>query len=349
MALTSKVDTFSSNHQDHQTNTDAILKAIMALTSKVDTINSDVESLKYAMGTLQINTTIQHNILAQELTTLKSQIQNHDTISSDVESVKYALGTLQTNTTYQHNILAHELTTLKSQIQNHVSPKTSCSPPSHSSAQGLTSQMSALESEMKAINHTLHTLQDNTTTSDANLTKDIDQIKRQHFCFSVQLENFQNLQRKVHTAALNTETAMHDLDNLCVSVQTSLANSSKALESLEAKVEASQPVFSEVQSGVVISKYLLDNLSDQVKILAKVTTSQKPSQQSAIPSLDEDDPEAVRHLKKRDVEKPAQKESASKKQITAAIQRKTKGKNIMRGAQQETDAVKALVELKGKR
>ncbi|GKA93928.1 hypothetical protein Tco_0815914, partial [Tanacetum coccineum] len=264
----------NSNHQDHQTNTDAILKAIMALTSKVDTISSDVESLKYAMGTLQTTTTIQHNILAQELTTLKSQIQNHDTISSDVESVKYALGTLQTNTTIQHNILAQELTTLKSQIQNHVSPKTPCSLPSHSSTQGLTSQMSALESDMKAINHTLHTLQDNTTSSVANLTKNIDEIKRQHFS------------------------------------QTSLANSSKAFESLEAKVEASQPAFSEVQSGVVISKYLQDNLNDQVKILAKVTTSQKPSQQSAIPFLDEDDPEAVRLLKKRNVEKPAQEEPA---------------------------------------
>ncbi|GJY94181.1 hypothetical protein Tco_0510542, partial [Tanacetum coccineum] len=260
--------------QDPPTDTSAILQAIMALIPKVDTINSkgerkeegekekreednlrcgkngqvadirsvhikfdgycdtfwssylimaqmrnsDVESLKYAMGTLQTTTTIQHNILAQELTTLKSQIQNHDTISSDVESVKYALGTLQTNTTIQHNILAQELTTLKSQIQNHVSPKTPCSLPSHSSTQGLTSQMSALESDMKAINHTLHTLQDNTTTSVANLTKNIDEIKRQHFS------------------------------------QTSLANSSKAFESLEAKVEASQPAFSEVQSGVVIKR-----------------------------------------------------------------------------------------------
>ncbi|PWA41104.1 hypothetical protein CTI12_AA555720 [Artemisia annua] len=159
MALTSKVDTISSNQQDHQINTDAILQSITALTCKVDVMSSNLENIKSYMAALPTNTTTQQDQHEQEITTLKAQNQSH-----------------------------------------------------HTSVQGLTSQVSALESEMKAVHHTLHTLQDNTVTFDAKLTEDIDAIKTQHFCFSVQLENFKNFQGKVHATAINTQTAVNKLN-----------------------------------------------------------------------------------------------------------------------------------------
>ncbi|GJZ45123.1 hypothetical protein Tco_0592719 [Tanacetum coccineum] len=160
---------------------------------------------------------------------------------------------------------------------------------------------------MKTVHHTLRTLQDNTVTSDAKLTEDIDSIKTQHFCFSVQLENFKNLQEKVHTTAINTQRAVNNLNDLCVAVQTSLgnlsnaflanaANSNKNLESLEAKVEAAHAGFSMVQTTVGINKHSLDNLNEQVSKLVNASTYQ---QSAVLISSDEDDSKMTLKLKRK--------------------------------------------------
>ncbi|GJS82127.1 hypothetical protein Tco_0748668 [Tanacetum coccineum] len=186
-------------------------------------------------NTAQQDPSTHTSAILQAIMALTSKV---DIISSNVESVKSCMATLQT----QQDLLERELATLKAQNQNPAPSQNPSSPTFHSSVQGLTSQVSALESEMKAIHHTL---QENSITSDAKLREYIDEIKTQHFCFSVQLENLKNLQEKV---------------------------------------KAAEPAFSKVHTSARINNHVLGNLNDKVMISAKAATSKQPAQQSPSPS-----------------------------------------------------------------